>query len=64
MSDTTKCTNSLCPLSNECLRYTLIIINVYWQSYCFFLPSVDEKTGDVDCDYYIPIPDLINPATA
>ena len=49
--DITKCTNHKCKLAKNCWRYNSPS-NELNQSYAFFTPTVDEKTGNTLCEYF------------
>lgn len=46
MPDISMCTNKNCPLRMNCFRYTAIP-DMYWQSYCMFVPDQKGK-----CDVF------------
>ncbi len=45
------CTNTLCPLSQDCGRFSCQP-NEFWQAYSHFEPYIDEE-DDVACEYYM-----------
>jgi len=51
MPDITKCSNSECPLSNSCYRFTCKA-SEYNQSYDRFEPITGFLNG-TECDFYI-----------
>ena len=55
MPDITKCTNSDCPLSDTCWRFTCIP-SQYIQSYSMFEPKIDEVLDELECDMYLDKP--------
>jgi hypothetical protein len=52
MPDISMCSNSTCPLREQCYRHTAVP-NEYRQSYGTFKPVIDEVLDEVECKYFM-----------
>lgn len=54
MADITMCDNFTCNLRDKCYRY-MAEPDEYNQSYSLFSPTINIKTKEMECDYFLTI---------